>query len=103
MNSSYEIDSAFLFCRGIADSLRMIADSLKEESTVKLQNQEIVSALCLDRKSIIMLPGFVQQVVQSVGVSTVPGMKYPLNDGQIKQIRRALTSKIAMIQGPPGQ
>ena len=80
----------------------MIADSLKEDSTVTLQNQEIVSALCLDRKP-IMPPGFVQQVVQSVGVSTVPGMKYPLNDGQIKQIRRALTSKIAMIQGPPGQ
>jgi len=81
----------------------MVADSLGDEPSVVLQNQEIVTALCLDRKVVSMQPGFVQQVVLAVGSSIVPGMKHPLNEGQIRQIRRALTSKIAMIQGPPGK
>ena len=82
----------------------MVADSLKSrDPKSKLDNQEIVSALCLDHEGAVFKPtGSFQQLVQSVGISIVPGMKYTLNEGQITEIRRALTSKITMIQGPPG-
>ena len=91
------------FNRGLARSLRMATNSMVEdESEDEVRNQDLITSMCLSRVIVGSKSHCIYQVVRSVGMSTVPGMNYPLNEGQIYQIRRALTQKVSMIQGPPG-
>ena len=87
--------------RGIANALHILA-ACAEDDRRPLSNQDILMALCLEDH--VPRPySPVSAVERAVGTSVVPGMRYPLNEGQVEQIREALTRKISMIQGPPGR
>ena len=79
-------------------SLRTVGQKPKQRSPCV----DNIEALCLKMKD--MHPVACDPTVyESVGNKVVPGMKYRLNEGQIHQIRKAMRSRISLIQGPPGK
>ena len=79
-------------------SLRMVGKPPKKRSFC-LEN---IEALCLEMDD--LPPVFCDEMVyRSVGNAVVPGMKYLLNEGQVDEIKKAMKSRISMIQGPPGK
>ena len=61
-----------------------------------------IEALCLKMKNMPPV-ACAEMVCRSVGNEIVPGMKNQLNKGQIDQIKKAMKSRISLIQGPPGK
>ena len=90
----------WIVCRAIASSLRNVTDT--EILDFSDKSHMIVKDLCLGQIRCEDPNQNFDVIKESVGTDIVPGMKYQLNEGQIKQIQKALEQTISMIQGPPG-